>query len=506
MVFLWVLVVLSGCLSPQIAFEHINRVFLNDAVKRDRVSFLPSGFSIRVTDTWHPDVKKASLYYDDIRVHLAELKFSGSSVFESEWLLGHWPFLNQQSSIYRRVYSPHHLRSVIHKHFHVSLDQCHFSSFVYVHTQEGFHPACEFLCHTPRGIWRVFVSAWDQSILIASPVSLHVDPPFQGEVLSGSVQLYARGKGSFVYDGDGKKALDTPSTVVLDDLIVPQDTRCMLHGRLIRIYNCMDFQLSNPSKNMYFEHDSGRCVPRLRGDVLNNECHFSPAPVYDSSSYDEAMAYWSIHEAMEWHRRFLSDDQKKYRDFGFTDKNPLKVYVQVHFGGEVENAYYSRDSLDHPNGFIRIGPGYPMYQKPQKDRKVLRNLGKDADVYAHEFGHHLVYRSIANYATNQAVTVHEAYADLFVYLMRGGVCLAKSVVKASGHECLRRADKDGKVKDYYDANVHIAGEELSSSLWRVYEAFMNLSPLMVKRSLKKCSGIVWIFYQMKRVCIMCLWL
>lgn len=122
---------------------------------------------------------------------------------------------------------------------------------------------------------------------------------------------------------------------------------------------------------------------------------------YDYTATDarltEAMAYFHINRVHD-----------RWRSFGFNKLNaraPIFVNVAVHDGGAgLDNAFYSR------NGRFRTG----IYVFGAGER--LENLGLDADVYYHEYGHGVLDKIKPGFflalESNYPGAVHEAFGDI----------------------------------------------------------------------------------------------
>lgn len=101
---------------------------------------------------------------------------------------------------------------------------------------------------------------------------------------------------------------------------------------------------------------------------------------------------------------------------------------------------------------------------------VLRFLGKDTDVYMHEFHHHIIARSLKVFS-GETLALHEALADFFTYVVTDDEhpVIAESIMDGG----LRHGTVSGKISDYYDASqgrsgeVHTVGQFVSSVLWEL---------------------------------------
>jgi hypothetical protein len=201
-----------------------------------------------------------------------------------------------------------------------------------------------------------------------------------------------------------------------------------------------------------------------------------------SDSYDELVAYYSISRAMAWYRSLMGATPGSFQtenswgaqrqNFGLgADKiGKLSVYVRAqtrtpNSGQTLDNAVYlPSGSSGGSSPEILIGTGWEAAMAGTPPR-ALRYIGKDSDVSMHEFGHHIVFRTI-NQIKGQALGMHEGFADYFTYAITGNNLLAESVV--AGAPSLRAGDREGTLADYPPTSAtppHTAGEFWSTVLW-----------------------------------------
>ena len=106
------------------------------------------------------------------------------------------------------------------------------------------------------------------------------------------------------------------------------------------------------------------------------------------------------------------------------------------------------------------------------DNYTLQNLPLDFDVVAHEFSHHVVYRSLKA-RHEQAVALHEGLADYFTYAATGDSCLGESICPLGSPvcyvdgQCLRTANNDLQIEA--GQNQHSKGQVISALLWDLHE-------------------------------------
>lgn len=285
---------------------------------------------------------------------------------------------------------------------------------------------------------------------LAEPLRVLVDARTGGVMESLPLAFHLDGKARALYrENRIASAAEGPLELDLPDL----KDGTFLTGRRLRILTCNSMLL-----------DYARCTQGLRGyDGI-----FETA--FDSGEYEEANAYASISRAMAWHRSLMNSEMiDKYGDFGL--KYPLDVFVRVRRkkGNETTldvAGYFQRGLGGTESPLINIGTGWEEGQAGSDIR--LRYLGKDADVLTHEFGHHVVARSLTE-TTEQSGSLHEGFADYFTYAMTGNNTLAESVVPlGSGSKFLRHANLTGSIADYIKLDdIHRIGEYWSSLLWNL---------------------------------------
>lgn len=144
---------------------------------------------------------------------------------------------------------------------------------------------------------------------------------------------------------------------------------------------------------------------------------------------------------------------------------PLIIRNHVVFpGNNVNNALYQPSESS--------GSGGPVISVGDGDGKILKNLGKDADVVQHEFGHHVVYRTLKS-VEGESLVIHEGMADFFAFMHAGNPCLGESICPANSPacwtqgQCLRSADNDLVLNsaDFKELEPHLQGQLISGALW-----------------------------------------
>lgn len=200
---------------------------------------------------------------------------------------------------------------------------------------------------------------------------------------------------------------------------------------------------------------------------------------FDSQSYDEVVAYYTIGKAMAWNKKMLGSASLLHKtaasgwgenrhNLGLSSNYKLRVFVRskmlVDGNYTLANGQYDADGFDASNQpAIYIGTGWEDKGEPSEIASSFQYLGRDSDVVLHEFGHHMMFRSVqAN--GKESVALHEGFSDYFAYAITGNNKLAESV-KSFGP--LRAGDKAGVLSDYKKLVAHQVGEYWSSILWKL---------------------------------------
>lgn len=135
------------------------------------------------------------------------------------------------------------------------------------------------------------------------------------------------------------------------------------------------------------------------------------------------------------------------------------------------NAFYQPPDTNAPDiAQIKLGDG---------DGRDLQNLGTDADVIAHEFGHQIVYETLRTAAQcYETLALHEGLADFFVFARTKDPCLGETIcpegtLACVTKQCLRTAEIDLKFGDAWwltwsrkdRCYSHKNGQLFSGLLW-----------------------------------------
>ncbi len=172
-----------------------------------------------------------------------------------------------------------------------------------------------------------------------------------------------------------------------------------LNGKYTKIYNA-NFQLPFPRNG------------DLNGYTTAAESDEDYSYPTSDARFAEAMGYFHINVVHD-----------RWRSFGFQKLNrqiPVFVNIVTGIGKGFDNAFYTRGGRSTPfkNGAIVMGAG---------DR--LENLGHDADVYYHEYGHAVLDFAkpgfLETFESNYAFAFHEGFSDISASAITGNSKLAE---------------------------------------------------------------------------------
>jgi hypothetical protein len=207
---------------------------------------------------------------------------------------------------------------------------------------------------------------------------------------------------------------------------------------------------------------------------------------YDSPRYDETNAYYSMSTAMEQHRNFMGEAARKtFADFGLIDV--MDVFVRARSAkppSSPDNAFYSPDGVDG-SGVPAIVVGTGWEPGGEKEDSRFHRLGKNADVFFHEFGHHIVFRSIKS-REEQSGGLHEGYSDYFAYAMTNNNRLAEGSGVGGGNAAVREGSMNGLLSSIYIADdIYSHGAFWASTLWETRKSLGKIEDYYV------LDGLVW---------------
>jgi hypothetical protein len=176
--------------------------------------------------------------------------------------------------------------------------------------------------------------------------------------------------------------------------------------------------------------------------------------VYDPSDgrFDETSMFVHVNEQLVWFQE---------HGYKWSSKDKLNLYVHAVISGSINNALYTPAFGTTP-AKIQVGDG---------DGIRLKNLPKDSDVVAHEFGHHVVYDNIKA-VRGESLVLHEGLADYFAFARTGDPCLGESICPAGSplrceieSQCLRTADNDYVLDSNTKPEPHFKSQFISGMLW-----------------------------------------
>jgi hypothetical protein len=185
---------------------------------------------------------------------------------------------------------------------------------------------------------------------------------------------------------------------------------------------------------------SGRLTGRIAAvfDEVDIEA-FRPDLFFEFPTTDPRFRQTSVY-------RGLTEAGLLAEDHGFPTTDPVPAFTGIideFTGGPLNNAYYM--------------PSIPAFGFGDGDGAVLRNLGTDVDVPAHEFGHH-VFEILAEplVTTNfdPVLAMNEGVADTFSLLIGGDTRVGNSTVP--GAKALRTIGS-AKFPDAFDPDPHVTG-------------------------------------------------
>lgn len=302
---------------------------------------------------------------------------------------------------------------------------------------------------------KIVVNADDGSILSQSPLAFHA---------TATAHIFKENKIASAAEGEVDVTLDNLSSAE------------KLENEIIKVVNCRT------------ELPSAGCI-----QTTGTGGDFTSIP-WGNEAYDEIISYYAIMRASSWHRKIMNWDSNSGTakwgnsrlNFGLSSTNRLTVYSRAKTmsaagSGTLDNAQYlPAGSSGEGTPEIVIGTGWETGQGPERH---LRYLGKDADVSMHEFGHHIVFRSIQD-TGGESGAMHEGLADYFTYAITGNNKLAESITKTGAP--LREGNVQGNISEYITANAHIAGQFFSSTLWDVRAALGTW-----QEGVEKSDKIIW---------------
>lgn len=295
--------------------------------------------------------------------------------------------------------------------------------------------------------WRVIVS---KKGLIDRTWLVYVDAKRKGWVLSKKkLQSSAEGTGSIYKENP----ITTPdfTTVTLNNLT---DTTSLLEGDYGKTYNANCLETAEDTSDL----------SNLSTASSSNR-DYSYANINDNR-LEEVMAYYhlnNVHDTLKSNYGFSSLDNQMPLFVNAQDPDyPWKGY---------DNAFYSRDNNFSSTGYLLFGCG-----------DELNNLGLDADVITHEYGHavldHIQPELYEVTEHNYSGALHESVGDTVAsYFGTNGVIGEWGLTARFGAgDYTRDMNNNRKYPDdvpdpsYGVSEVHYTGEILNGVYWDIKNA------------------------------------
>jgi len=198
------------------------------------------------------------------------------------------------------------------------------------------------------------------------------------------------------------------------------------------------------------------------------------SPVFEHLPEDipfaEIFVFTHINEMLKW-----------FQNLGYQWSNASKINLRVHYiasDDSLNQASYIPSTDEKSRATIVIGDG---------DEIILQNLTTDSDVVNHEFGHHIVFRTLQSFANIETLILHEALADIFtiLYNIENGYkdgCFARTICPDSSDmcyvmntkkRCLRSSDNNliYNTKNYneLDKKYHLKSQVISGTIFDLYK-------------------------------------
>jgi Thermolysin metallopeptidase, catalytic domain len=185
---------------------------------------------------------------------------------------------------------------------------------------------------------------------------------------------------------------------------------------------------------------SGRLIGRIAAvfDEVATEA-FRPDLLFEFPTADPRFRQTSVY-------RGLTEAGLLAELHGFPTTAPVPAFTGLldpFTGGPLNNAYYV--------------PSIPAFGFGDGDGVVLRNLGTDIDVSAHEFGHHvfeILAEPLVNTNFDPVLAMHEGVADTFSLLIGGDTRVGNSTVP--GAKALRTIG-GARFPGAFDPDPHVTG-------------------------------------------------
>lgn len=188
---------------------------------------------------------------------------------------------------------------------------------------------------------------------------------------------------------------------------------------------------------------------KLHSRVKSTDDRFVFDPEDQRVKFDQVQTYFNLQTTLAWFSNSF--------DYDLGDDR-ITVRTNAIVDNDVNNAKYEPGS----------GPGDRQLLFG-RGSDLLMNLARDIDVAAHEFSHHVIYRSMPVDGDGAGMELHEGYADYFAYAMANDPYLAETVVPGSPYLRTAKATSDYR---YDNPNVmsqdpHVPGMIWSALLWKL---------------------------------------
>ncbi len=227
-----------------------------------------------------------------------------------------------------------------------------------------------------------------------------------------------------------------------------------------------DVTLENLSEDNKLKTDLFLAVPADGSTTTgtNNAFNFSTgtAAFKDTSVFANTLRAYKYFQSLGYTWTGPKPMKLIVNDAAFQTAKQGGLYTGVSDGSLIGPSINIADSIT-----VTIG-GQPV--------EALTNLPFDRDVVSHEFGHHVIYRTI-KIPKDETLVLHEGLADFFTMSRKGNACLGESVcgTMPSGYQsvcyvankCLRTAD-NSLVKtssEFAALEPHEKGQIISGLLW-----------------------------------------
>lgn len=186
--------------------------------------------------------------------------------------------------------------------------------------------------------------------------------------------------------------------------------------------------------------------------ATNSIFEFEPG----TTGFDQTSIFFNATRTLSW-----------YESMGYQNFGDFRIRLVAHaiIGADKNNALYNPQIGTDSTIFIGEGDG-----------EVLKNLATDADVIAHEFGHHVIFRTLTS-TSGESLVLHEGMADFFTFAKTDNACLGESICPANSpihcaieQKCLRTAENSFIFGgEDLPEEAHLRSQFISGLLWDLYQ-------------------------------------